>query len=338
MRTLERMPHVVLVERFFTRPEVAGVLLRHALSPALVASIDWDTLRVVPDAADDPSLEPGDVLYSVELADTHRTVLIPLVLAQPPDPARLPLRLLQLACRLWSRPALESPEPLDALPLVAPLVLYLGPGRSTAPRRLSDLFATSPELAVVFPSPIELTYALDDLTAPVTNDPLARYPTVVLVDAVRTLLRLAANPHELTDAHLDPLALQLDLVASAWSRDDLQALVRYACAAFTPGSPLHAMLEQPAHPELRAMAATIRDEHFAEGEAKGRAEGFCEGEARGRLQGMTAMLLHLLDRLALSVPFALQERVAQCEDEAELRRWCDRAITATRIEDVFSEG
>lgn len=105
-------------------------------------------------------------------------------------------------------------------------------------------------------------------------------------------------------------------------------LLQYACRLwerYEHESPLRDMLYQAASQETRAVFATIREEYIA------------EGEARGHLQGMTTMFLHLLDQRGLPITVEVEQQVARCQDDAQLQRWFDRALVATRIEDVFAD-
>lgn len=120
----------------------------------------------------------------------------------------------------------------------------------------------------------------------------------------------------------EPLCEQ---VLRDFGENDLQALLTYVVSAFGPDSPLRDMLYQAASRETRAVFATLREEYIAEGEAK------------GRLQGMTKMFLHLLDQRGLPVTLEIEQQVSSCRNDAQLQRWFDRALVATRIEDVFGD-
>lgn len=73
------------------------------------------------------------------------------------------------------------------------------------------------------------------------------------------------------------------------------------------------------------MFTSYRDEYIAKGRA--------EGEAKG----MATLLLRLLDQRGLPVAVELEHQVSPCQDPAQLQRWFDRALAATRIEDVFGD-
>ncbi|MCX4243675.1 FliH/SctL family protein [Paraliomyxa miuraensis] len=101
--------------------------------------------------------------------------------------------------------------------------------------------------------------------------------------------------------------------------------------------------------ETRQMYATIREQLIAEGMAdglkkgmadglaKGKADGIREGLARGETKGMARMLEQLLGMRGLSLTNELRDRLAGCQDENLLRRWFERADTATSLTEIFDD-
>ena len=85
------------------------------------------------------------------------------------------------------------------------------------------------------------------------------------------------------------------------------------------------------------MYATIREQLIAEGMADGLAKGMADGLAKGKAVGMTSMLEQLLDMRGLSLTHELRERLAGCQDENLLRRWFERAVTATSLTEIFDD-
>ena len=82
--------------------------------------------------------------------------------------------------------------------------------------------------------------------------------------------------------------------------------------------------------------------HFAQGRAEGEAKGRAEGEAKGRTEGRTEgearLLIRMLDRKeGVELTDALRQRILECTDIDLIERWFDRALTATSIDDIFSE-
>ncbi|MHA5049639.1 hypothetical protein [Streptomyces sp. SD15] len=57
----------------------------------------------------------------------------------------------------------------------------------------------------------------------------------------------------------------------------------------------------------------------------------------GRAENQASSILRLLERRGIPVPDDARTRITDCSDLDTLVRWFDRAITATRTEDLFSE-
>jgi hypothetical protein len=66
-------------------------------------------------------------------------------------------------------------------------------------------------------------------------------------------------------------------------------------------------------------------------------EGRAEGRAEARAQGPAAMFLRILTVRGLEVPNHIRERVLACTDLKQLEAWADKAVTATSVQDVFSD-
>jgi hypothetical protein len=75
--------------------------------------------------------------------------------------------------------------------------------------------------------------------------------------------------------------------------------------------------------------------YFDEGEAKGKAEGKAEGKVEGLAEGQARALLHVLAARGIQVGDDLRARVLSCSDLAQLDAWLQRAVRATRVDEVF---
>ncbi|MEX1363574.1 MAG: Rpn family recombination-promoting nuclease/putative transposase [Nannocystaceae bacterium] len=322
---LLRHPHDALVKRIFTRPEAAAVELRAMLPTALCEQLDWSTLRVEPASFVDERLRSrhSDILYSLRTKDDAREVLVYVLLDHQStlDPM-MAWRFLRYVTRVWERYE-RSHRPLDALPLVMPLLLYQGPAGWTAPRRLSELLDVPPQLDRAFPTPVELVFAVDELNETIVDDGLAAEEFVALVESTRALLRYAKfsdPPTSAADPRIRALGAQLDLVRERLGVEVLQTLLVYLLTAYRPRSGnLHDILLDSASKETRQMFTSMRDELIAE----------------GRSEGMATMIVQLLRRRGLAVDDATRARVLGCSDETQLERWFDRAVTASSVEQLF---
>ena len=67
-------------------------------------------------------------------------------------------------------------------------------------------------------------------------------------------------------------------------------------------------------------------------------ERYRAGHREGRVQARLELLLQLLDRRGLAVSDELRARLERCDDEQQLRRWFDRAVTVTRADQLLDES
>ncbi|WP_225850007.1 hypothetical protein [Streptomyces sp. HPF1205] len=63
-----------------------------------------------------------------------------------------------------------------------------------------------------------------------------------------------------------------------------------------------------------------------------------EGQAHGAARARARDLLRLLEFRKIEVTAAERERITACMDPEVLEGWFDRAFTAERGEDIFTEG
>ncbi len=239
--------------------------------------------------------------------------------------------------RLYERYLRENKESIT-VPMVIPVLLYQGPTGWTLPRRLSEALDIPPELLDIFPSPIELTFAVDDLDKSVlgeqvTRDQLLRDRGLAQAEMARTLLWLYCHPEAGTGERAASLGLLLEFIAEAWGPDAIRPLLTYLISAFGSDTPIRAILVESLNPETRHLYTTIREELIAEGVLKGKAE----GKAEGRAEGKAELLAQLLDTRGLALTDELRTRVMGCKDEALLQRWFGRAVTATTLTEVFDD-
>ncbi|MEM7154135.1 MAG: Rpn family recombination-promoting nuclease/putative transposase [Myxococcota bacterium] len=331
-----RHPHDGLVKRIFTRPEAAAAELRQALSPALTTRLDWSTLRVEPGTFVDGELKPkhSDILYSVDLeGTTHRAFVFVLMEHQSTPDRMMAVRFLGYANRIYERFLAEN-KGAETIPLVVPLLLFQGPNGWTMPRRLSDLLDVPTDLRGAFRPPIELVFGVDDLGQSVigehvTREQLARDRGLALAEAARTLLWLVHHGERVAGDRAGQLELYFDIVGDTWGNEELLAIATYVLSAFEPETPLRGILAESARKETRQMYTTMLDELLAKGEAKGR--------IKGRAKGIAEMVERLLDNRGLALTEELRARLADCEDQALLQRWFDRAVTAATLDEVFGD-
>lgn len=72
--------------------------------------------------------------------------------------------------------------------------------------------------------------------------------------------------------------------------------------------------------------------------AKGLEQGLEKGHEEGVLRGKRDALVRLLERRQLGVTRRISAQIEACTDPAELDRWFDRAIVASRVDEVFKRA
>ena len=329
-------PHDGLIKRTFTNPEVAAVELRQVLPATLCARLDWHSLEVASTSFIDPKLDPrdSDILYSIALRDSKRRVSIYVALEHQSTPdAKMAARFLVYIGRLYERYIREHNKS-TTVPMVIPVLLYQGPTGWVLPRRLSESLDVPPELLEVFPSPIELIFAVDDLQESVvgpqvTRDLLARDRGLAQAEMARTLLWLYVHQDASTGERAAALGRLLAFIAEAHGPDEVRPFLTYLLSAFPQETPIRAIIEGSLNPETRHMYTTMRDELITEGITKGRTD--------GETKGMARMLVRLLDTRGLPLTDELRRHVDDCKDNTLLQRWFDRAVTATTLAEVFDD-
>jgi hypothetical protein len=63
---------------------------------------------------------------------------------------------------------------------------------------------------------------------------------------------------------------------------------------------------------------------------------FLEGEAEGKAEGKAQSIVHMLRRRNITVSPDTEQTIMECKDLDTLDLWFDRALDATRTEDLFT--
>ena len=193
---------------------------------------------------------------------------------------------------------------------------------------------------IATPSPrdhsCQLGYLVDELEGTVLDDPIAADGVLALVESMRILPRWARRPWEITEDRIAWLAQLLEVVTDELGRDDLRALWTYVVSAFPPGSPLRQPLLHAARPTMPQEFISIYDEAVAKGRTKGLAKGRTKGLSEGRRATQAELLLRVLEHRGLSPSAAQRRRINRCTDDALLRRWLARSLSAPTIQEVLA--
>ncbi|AGP54472.1 hypothetical protein [Streptomyces rapamycinicus] len=85
---------------------------------------------------------------------------------------------------------------------------------------------------------------------------------------------------------------------------------------------------------MSALLNFFRSEHAQRAFAEARAEGQAEGQAAKGAKNV----LRVLSLRGLEATPETRERIEACKDLDLLDAWLDRAVTASRVEDLFVDG
>lgn len=72
-------------------------------------------------------------------------------------------------------------------------------------------------------------------------------------------------------------------------------------------------------------------------ESAAQARGVTEGRQEGMVAGAAASLLRILEARGLSVSGAQREEILRCRDLERLNRWLQRAVLASRTDEILAE-
>ncbi len=319
-----KMTHDRFVRVVMTRPEVAGVLLREQLPPAVVATLAEGPPELQEGTFVDEALQAcqADALFKFATkAGGEVFVYVLFEHKSYPDPW-VSLQLLRYMVNIWERDRREGRERL--LPIV-PLVLYHGEPSWTAPRRFSGLLEGE---AAVLEAVLDFPFTVLDVGAG-DEEQLSK------VDEVRAVLRALKYgtrqaEREAVERALVTLLGELG-AGSAAPSFLLEALLRYIGRVYVQLSrpTLTRLFAEAAPGKEHAMISRAAEEWGPEWKAEGRVE--------GRVEGVVAALTRVLRRRFGDVPAGLEARLAEATLE-QLEAWLDAAIDASSLDAVFKPG
>jgi hypothetical protein len=201
------------------------------------------------------------------------------------------------------------------------------------------------------------------------NDPFLWIITAGAPTTLLTKLKLEGSQRWPTGVYLfgDEILRVGIVVASELPRDSTTLLVRLMAAgpllapavrelaSLPPDAPERVVAEpilltfqhrlgqsaSPTSEEQEFIMAVLKSwedgkaEARAEGRTEGREEGRTEGREEGRTEGRTEAVLTVLDVRGVSVPDAARQRIQSERDLSVLKRWLEKAVVASSINDVF---
>ena len=340
-------PHDRFFRYLFNHPGRAEALLRHNLSPQLIAHVDWSSLRRESGTLVEGARETRqDLLFSARLlhAAEHEPPHFFLIEHQSSVERWMALRLHDYSWRLIMHWREVHPHS-RWIPGVTALVVYPRQGRSwSAPLRLEDHYnvrllapGTQPGRGWTL---LRSEYRVDDLSTQSEHALRAR-PGPPLVPLGLLVLSYAGT-EQLAQRlpHWSDLFAQVHAAANG-----PQAVYRVVRYLHHVGDErvhgavkrvLHSIMElERVEAVMKTMAEVLRERGRQQGLVEGEARGEAKGLAKGRASGMAGAVLRLLATRGVHVDEPSRQRIEACMDVSTLELWLDRALTATRISDVL---
>lgn len=323
-------PHDALFKAAFEAPEHAAGLFREVLPAAIVAAIDWSTIRRENGSFIGPTLAAShnDLLFSVQLASAPDvTVLLYLLLEhQSLTHKDMCLRVLGYEVRAWE---LYRKQHAGPLPIIIPVVISHDPHGWSAPTCFHAMFdaalGTIPELAKFVPS---FEIRVEDLIE-IDDDALRHWQLETLAMLTIRMLRDARDGERLRQSLPEWADLVRQLLRTPEGQHGFEQVLRYVLlvAGEVQFDDFCATLREQL-PETEQVTMTMAEQLLARGQAKGRAEGRIEGRALALSKQMGLKFGPLSPEHA--------ERIATATEE-QLDLYIERILTALTPEAVFRD-
>jgi len=329
-------PHDRFFKASFSRPEAAADLMRHALPPEVVATLDLATLTLAKGSFVDSRLKEhhSDLLFEVASHDGTPVLVYLLVEHKSyPDPW-VGLDLLRYAVAIWRDWLNRTGAGKKArLPPLIPLVLYHGAEDWTTPEDLGELIEAAPTLARYR---LQFRHELLNLNA-VADDHL---PAGVVSRAALLALKYVFRP-EIRERIGEILGTLRHLEQEPGGLDYLRTLLNYLISAAREleAEGLQAAIEthfQAGDEMMPTIAEQWLQEGVQRGMQQGMQQGIQQGMQRGRREGEGVVVERLLRHRFGPLPTWAAERLTEAEPDV-LEQWAERLLDAPTLEAVFRE-
>ena len=321
-------PHDALFKDAFSDPERAAEELRAVLPPALVATVDWSSLALVPGSFVDDALgqRHSDLLFRVRVHGGGDALVYLLFEHQSTADPLMPWRLVVYMVRIWERLVAEG---ATRLPLIVPVVLHHGDAGWSAPRSFESLYDAPPEVvAAAGPHALRLSFVLDDL-ADLDDEDLRGRVMDATTKLVLAALRDARSLEDILDMAERWMPLIRDVGTAESGLRALVVLLRYTqlVRGGADAERLRQRIVKELGPGTEANVHSILDSIRDEGRVIGRAE----GEARGRAE----VVLKLVQLRFGALPETTVARIRAASAD-ELDRLTERVLSATTLEEMLA--
>ncbi|MEX1115498.1 MAG: Rpn family recombination-promoting nuclease/putative transposase [Akkermansiaceae bacterium] len=274
----------------FSQPEHATAFFKTHLSPAIVTSIDWPSLTVLPGSFVKSSLQQvhSDLLFSVRIGERETLLYLLFEHQSSPDTA-MPLRVIGYIVEILTQHHRAHGLPL---PPVLPLILHQGPATWNVSTAFEDLFELPKEIApTLLPFLPKFHHALLDLTSfdPTTGEEDTRMQVVLQLMKLarqKELLRFFQWLAGYSADELPESLLGKMLLYALHSDSDLDAQAIYTSLS--------------SNPELEKSTMSVAEKLIAQGISQGISQGIVQGISQGLWVGKIQSLQEFLGQAVSS--------------------------------------
>ena len=268
-------PNDAFFKDVFSQPQHATAFFKSRLPPAIVAQVDWPSLKVLPSSFVKSGLQQvqADLLIAVNIGGRDARLYLLLEHQSTVDPT-MPLRLLGYVAEILFKHHKDHGLPL---PPVLPFVFHQGPERWNVSTAFEDLFDLPEELVGLLPFLPKFRHALFDLTR---YDPEQDQDESQL-RSVMQLMKLARERQ--LSRYFDWL---VGTAAEALPEGLLKRILLYALHTDSDLDVEKIYHKLSPNPELRKNAMSVAEKLIAEGLEKGLKKGLEKGRLEGRVEGM----------------------------------------------------
>jgi predicted transposase YdaD len=315
-------PHDALVKALLEAPERAAVVLRENLPETVRDRLSDDLPEPLPGSYVDEYLAEShsDQLFRARTTDDRPVFIYVLVEHKSePDPGT-PVQILGYMHRIWRRYAEQSgdgrAERYRNLPPIVPLVLYNGRPAWSVPLSLVQCIDADDDLREL---QRDFGYSVRHLRAEESVKSYSEDPIV------RTIFSALAQAY-VRDLDRDDVIELLEGLPSGHPLE--RPLLVYIVAAYGPinKEDIEQAIEHTRPDRAKELVMTAAEQWIQQGERKGR-----------QAEGSELLLLQLQAKFDSTTVERYRERVERA-NEAAIRTWSIRLLTAETIDAVFADG
>ena len=304
-------PNDAFFKDVFSQPQHATAFFRSRLPPAIVAQVDWPSLRVLPSSFVKSGLQQvqADLLFAVNIGGRDARLYLLFEHQSTVDPT-MPLRMLGYVAEILFKHHKAHGLPL---PPVLPFVFHQGPERWNVSTAFEDLFDLPEDLAAdLLPFLPKFSHALLDLTR---YDPEQDEDESQL-RCVMQLMKLARERQ--LSQFFDWL---VGVAAESLPEGLMKTMLLYALHTDSDLDAEKIYHKLSPNPELRKNAMSVAEKLIAEGRVEGQQKGLWIGKIQTLedFLGMSPSTSEVLDPLSLAELEAMQQGLHH-EYERRLKR------------------